>query len=69
MNRERAAELVRSQERVRVFLNYGTEPAAEGRVIAYSDAPTITVEDDDGNRTHWQINLPIEVQHCEWRKP
>lgn len=68
MNCEDAMALVSSQQRVRVYGHHGFQPLAEGRVIAYAEAPTITIEDDEGNRTSWQITLPIEVEHREWRR-
>lgn len=33
---------------------------AEGRVYAYSDAPTVHIEHADGQRSSWQITLPID---------
>jgi hypothetical protein len=33
----------------------------EGKVVAYSASPQILVEADDGTKTWWSVNLPIDV--------
>ena len=30
---------------------------AVGRVIAYCDGPTVTIEQSDGSRVHWRADL------------
>ncbi len=32
---------------------------AEGRVVAYCAAPTLTIQHDDGSRSSWSADLPI----------
>jgi hypothetical protein len=36
-------------------------PMAEGVVVGYAAAPTITVRSDDGSQSDWQVTLPIEI--------
>lgn len=36
-------------------------PVAEGVVVGYAAAPTITVRADDGTQSDWQVTLPIHV--------
>lgn len=33
---------------------------AEGRLVAYSDLPSITLEETDGRRSHWPVVLPMQ---------
>lgn len=67
MNSQQAMECVEHRSRVRV--HSACQPAyqmAEGRVIAFTDRPTITIEDDEGNRSNWIIDLPIDIQRVTW---
>lgn len=49
--------------------NAGGEPFVEGRIIAYTTEPTITVVDDDGKQTSWVTSLPMRFQKVEWKRP
>jgi hypothetical protein len=53
------------KRRVRVFAGFDKArehgPMAEGVVVGYAPAPTITVRSDDGRQSDWQITLPIDV--------
>lgn len=63
MTPERAVALVFEGVRVRIRSGaVGCEAfvMAEGTVIAYAPAPTITIKQDDGSLSSWQITLPID---------
>jgi hypothetical protein len=53
------------KRRVRVFAGFDKArehgPMAEGVVVGYAPAPTITVRSDDGRQSDWQVTLPIDV--------
>jgi hypothetical protein len=59
--------------RVKVFpatdREAGGQPFVEGRIIAYTTEPTITVEDDEGKQTSWIASLPIRFLKVEWKRP
>lgn len=58
--------------KVRVFSmqdrEAGGSPFAEGRIISVCTDPTITVEDDQGNRSSWSTELPIRFQQSDWKR-
>lgn len=55
---ERAIDFVQRRARVRVYSG-GDMVMAEGRVFAYSPAPTLHIEHDDGTRSSWSVDLTI----------
>jgi hypothetical protein len=62
VNEQQAHDLVDRRATIRVHSGaIGCEDIvmAEGRVVAYSAAPTLTIEHADGTRSSWQVTLPI----------
>lgn len=58
----RAADLVRRRARVRVHsgaVGCGDHVMAEGTVVAWCAAPSLTIVHDDGTRSSWATTLPI----------
>jgi hypothetical protein len=57
---------VRDRQRVQARLAVGESIRAEGRVIAYCDAPTVTIETDDGTHVSWRADLTEPIRaFCE----
>lgn len=54
---------VREGTRVRIYSAAAgfRDALAEGKVVAYSIAPQICVEDATGEKTWWRVDLPINV--------
>lgn len=66
-----------------VEARYGTGPGvhARGRVVAFCDAPTVTIETNDGSKVHWRADLThpaeapdgpakdpvLHVHHTVWK--
>lgn len=62
MNESESKRAVADQARVR--LRYGTGDAfAEGRIISYSNVPTVCIETDDGQRIGWRHDLADRLDH------
>jgi hypothetical protein len=60
---ERARDFVQRGARIRVHsgaLGHHEMAMAEGHVVAYCAAPTLTIQHDDGSRSTWSVDLPIE---------
>lgn len=60
---ERAHDFVQRGARIRVHsgaLGCHNLVMAEGQVIAYCPAPSLSIEHDDGSRSSWSVDLPIE---------
>jgi hypothetical protein len=53
---------VETGQRVEAHYAIGDEVAATGKVISYCDAPTVTIETDDGRRVSWRVDLTEAVQ-------
>lgn len=53
---ERSGAWLVSRRRVTARTSDGC-PHASGRVVAYYDRPTVTIETDDGERVHWMAHL------------
>lgn len=50
-------EWLRDGTRVNAFNGHGFGIHATGKVIAYTDRPTVVIEADDGTRTTWIADL------------
>jgi hypothetical protein len=50
---QQAHDFVERRARIRVH------SGAEGTVISYCAAPSLTIEHDDGSRSSWSVDLPI----------
>jgi len=69
IDEKQAADLLRRSARVRVHSGaVGCENVAlaEGKVIAWCAAPSLTIVHDDGTRSSWSAELPIV--EVEWEK-
>lgn len=54
---------VRDGQHVRAVFATGDGTFTTGRVIAYTDRPTVTIERDDGTRAHWLAELCEPTGH------
>lgn len=52
---------VDNRQRVEARYAIGDGVAAVGAVISYCDAPTVTIETDDGRRVSWRVDLTVAV--------
>lgn len=63
VSQETARDLVTRRARIRVHSRaLGCEDLvmAEGRVYAYCASPVLYIEHDDGSRSSWSVDLPID---------
>jgi hypothetical protein len=64
----RIESLMADQARVRVWDMQGASIFAEGVVVAYSGTPMLCVRADNGTKSWWGVELPLDVADVQWRQ-
>lgn len=53
--------LLAARARLRVWYNFGDNPAGEGDLIAIAEQPTVVIRTDSGQQLHFVASLPMEA--------